>query len=178
MDVEVALDPELLGQCFENLLAAFNPETKKAARDRKKTGSYYTPRKVVDYMAEEALVAALAARVKPTEASGRTNWRSRLRYLLSHSEWPENPDFFSAEETRHLVRAIAALRILDPACGSGAFPMGVLHKLTLALRRLDPNNVLWEATQKDRASTRASDAFDNRDPVTREAELRDIQRSL
>ena len=55
---EVALDPELLGKVFENLLAAYNPETRDTAR--KQTGSYYTPREVVDYMVDEALVAALA----------------------------------------------------------------------------------------------------------------------
>ena len=58
IEQEVALDPELLGKVFENLLAAYNPET--GATARKQTGSYYTPRPIVDYMVEEALVAALA----------------------------------------------------------------------------------------------------------------------
>ena len=51
---EVALDPELLGSVFENLLAAYNPETRETVR--KQTGSYYTPRPVVDYMVEEVTV--------------------------------------------------------------------------------------------------------------------------
>ena len=55
---EVALDPELLGKVFENLLAAYNPETRDTAR--RQTGSYYTPRAVVDYMVDEALIASLA----------------------------------------------------------------------------------------------------------------------
>ena len=59
---EVALDPELLGKVFENLLAAYNPETRENAR--KQTGSYYTPRAVVDYMVDEALVATLAQRAR------------------------------------------------------------------------------------------------------------------
>ena len=58
IEQEVALDPELLGKVFENLLAAYNPETGESAR--KQTGSYYTPRPIVDYMVEEALVATLA----------------------------------------------------------------------------------------------------------------------
>ena len=62
-DREVALDPELLGKVFENLLAAVNPETRETARNQ--TGSYYTPRLVVDYMVDEALVEALAGQ-KPT----------------------------------------------------------------------------------------------------------------
>jgi len=47
-DADIALDPELLGRVFENLLASFNPETSTTAR--KATGSYYTPREIVDYM--------------------------------------------------------------------------------------------------------------------------------
>ena len=69
VDQEVALDPELLGKVFENLLAAYNPETKETAR--KQTGSYYTPRQVVDYMVDEALVASLAQKM-PTD-----RWRLR-----------------------------------------------------------------------------------------------------
>ncbi|MEJ5352645.1 MAG: TaqI-like C-terminal specificity domain-containing protein [Melioribacteraceae bacterium] len=52
-DAEVALDPELLGKVFENLLASYNPETANTAR--KSTGSYYTPRPIVDYMVDESL---------------------------------------------------------------------------------------------------------------------------
>ena len=52
-DAEVALDPELLGKVFENLLASFNPETATTAR--KATGSYYTPREIVDYMVTQSL---------------------------------------------------------------------------------------------------------------------------
>ena len=46
-DADVALDPELLGKVFENLLASFNPETATTAR--KQTGSFYTPREIVNY---------------------------------------------------------------------------------------------------------------------------------
>ena len=52
-DQEVALDPELLGKVFENLLASFNPTTATTAR--KATGSYYTPREIVDYMVTQSL---------------------------------------------------------------------------------------------------------------------------
>ena len=57
VEAEVALDPELLGKVFENLLAAYNPETKTTAR--KQTGSYYTPREIVNYMVEESLIVYL-----------------------------------------------------------------------------------------------------------------------
>lgn len=52
-DAEISLDPELLGRVFENLLAAYNPETQESAR--KSTGSFYTPREIVDYMVDESL---------------------------------------------------------------------------------------------------------------------------
>ena len=55
VEEEVALDPELLGKVFENLLASYNADTRTTAR--KKSGSFYTPREVVDYMVDEALVA-------------------------------------------------------------------------------------------------------------------------
>ena len=84
LEEDIALDPELLGNVFENLLAAYNPETKETAR--KSTGSFYTPREIVDYMVEQSL-----------------------------ANYPEN-DW-------------QKLKILDPACGSGAFPMGVLNAM-------------------------------------------------
>ena len=154
IEVEVALDPELLGKVFENLLAANNPETKESAR--KQTGSYYTPRPIVDYMVDEALVASIVQKVAP-DASDRTWWEERLHYLLDYNDAGE---LFLPEETEQVVRVIAELRVLDPAVGSGAFPMGVLHKLTLALRRLDPNNAWWEALQKEQARQQAAEAFD------------------
>ena len=77
LDQEVALDPELLGRVFENLLAAYNPETRQTAR--KATGSYYTPRHIVDYMVEEALAASLAEKSRPTD-DDIDFWRARVRY--------------------------------------------------------------------------------------------------
>ena len=172
LDREVALDPELLGLVFENLLAAYNPETRETAR--KATGSYYTPRHIVNYMVDETLAAALAENSRPTDGDG-PYWRDRLRYLLDYEDAGE---FFDSDETQSIIRAIAELRVLDPAVGSGAFPMGVLHKLTLALRRLDPDNTRWEALQKERAATRAGAAFDATDSEAREEELREISRTF
>ncbi len=172
LDREVALDPELLGRAFENLLAAYNPETRETAR--KATGSYYTPRHIVDYMVGEALAAALAGKARPADGDADW-WRARLLYLLDPSDAMDDADdLFDADEIGSLVRAIAGLRVLDPAAGSGAFPMGVLQTLTLALRRLDPDNALWEAFQRERAKARAGAAFDAGDRDAREVELREI----
>lgn len=58
---QVALDPELLGNVFENLLGAYNPETKETARNQ--SGSFYTPREIVNYMVDESLQSYLERRL-------------------------------------------------------------------------------------------------------------------
>ncbi len=171
-DQEVALDPELLGKVFENLLAAYNPETRETAR--KQTGSYYTPRVVVDYMVDEALIASLVQKCPPAD-SDTDFWQERLSYLLDYEDaFDDAHELFEESEKEGLVRAIAGIKLIDPAVGSGAFPMGALHKLTLALRRLDPQNVLWEDLQKQLAGQRAAAAFDTRNQAERDAELDQI----
>ena len=62
IEEEIALDPELSGKVFENLLAAYNPET--GATARKQTGSFYTPREIVNYMVDEALIACLKTKLE------------------------------------------------------------------------------------------------------------------
>ena len=176
IEQEVALDPELLGKVFENLLAAYNPET--GATVRKQTGSYYTPRPIVDYMVEEALTATLAGQVQPTDGDVKL-WDERLRYLFDYAMiFDDASEWFDDDETAGIVRAISELKILDPAVGSGAFPMGALHKLTLALRRLDPDNSRWEELQKKLAIQRAEAAFDTKDQRERDAELREISETF
>ena len=176
IEQEVALDPELLGRVFENLLAAYNPET--GATVRKQTGSYYTPRAIVDYMVEEALVATLSQKCNPTDGDAKL-WDERLHYLLDYAQaFDDASEWFDDVETDAIVQAISELTILDPAVGSGAFPMGMLHKLTLALRRLDPDNSRWEKLQKERALQRAEIAFDTQDDPTRREELIEIDETF
>ena len=176
LDREVALDPELLGRVFENLLASYNPETRETAR--KATGSYYTPRRIVDYMVDEALAAALAERARPADGDMQF-WRDRLRYLLDYEHaFDDAGELFDPDDTEGVVRAIAGLRVLDPAVGSGAFPMGVLHKLTLALRRLDPHNAHWERLQKELAGGKAGAAFEGQEQQARDEELLEISRTF
>ncbi len=176
IEQEVALDPELLGKVFENLLAAYNPET--GATARRQTGSYYTPRAIVDYMVEEALVATLAGRVSPTDGDPKF-WDDRLCYLFDYAKaFDDASERFDSCESDRVVRAISELKILDPAVGSGAFPMGILHKLTLALRRLDPDNTRWETLQKERAAQRAADAFDTADDHIRREALLEINETF
>ncbi|MCG8626642.1 MAG: hypothetical protein MJE68_32160, partial [Proteobacteria bacterium] len=172
VDQEVALDPELLGRVFENLLAAINPETGETAR--KQTGSYYTPRAIVDYMVEETLIATLSEKRQPTDGN-EVPWDERLRYLFDYAKmFDDAHEWFDDRETDAIVKTISEYKILDPAVGSGAFPMGILHKLTLALRRLDPDNTRWEALQKKLAAKRAADAFNTQNQQERDDELTDI----
>jgi adenine-specific DNA-methyltransferase len=53
-DQELSVDPEMLGRIFENLLAEINPET--GSSERKRTGSFYTPRQIVEYMVDQSLI--------------------------------------------------------------------------------------------------------------------------
>lgn len=288
VEEEIALDPELLGRVFENLLAEYNPETGTTAR--KATGSFYTPREIVNYMVDESLIAYLKTKLealdltpgpspngegrdqpprymttdaetwkhlKPlarelrreqteaeeilwqhvrdkqlgakfrrqhaigefivdfvciehrlvVEVDGEVHkdqkeydeertrilesrgfrvirfWNdevikrtehvlttiktalnnplpfgegtgvgsindieSRLRHLVSYSDEPHQ---FSPEETDALIDAIHTMKVLDPACGSGAFPMGVLLKVVHVLHKLDPENRKWKQKQID-----------------------------
>jgi len=138
-DQEVALDPELLGKVFENLLASFNPETATTAR--KATGSYYTPREVVDYMVTQSLKQYYL-----THLGDVTDIDKKLEILLSPiAEEPENP--FGEADSKRVVRLTEELRIVDPAVGSGAFPMGILNKLVSVLARVDRDNKLWQEAQ-------------------------------
>jgi hypothetical protein len=59
---------------------------------------------------------------------------------------------FNKEEVAALIDAIYDIKVIDPACGSGAFPMGILHKLVFILGKLDPNNELWKTKQLAKAA--------------------------
>jgi REP element-mobilizing transposase RayT len=88
IDQEIALDPELLGKVFENLLASYNEETKTTAR--KQTGSFYTPRPIVDYMVDESLKAHLERKVAETILSRSSEINSDK--LVEATLKPFNPD--------------------------------------------------------------------------------------
>jgi adenine-specific DNA-methyltransferase len=145
IDQEVALDPELLGKVFENLLASYNPETATTAR--KATGSYYTPKEIVDYMVEESLKEDFKTKTSLSE--------EKIENLF-YQEEPELSD----EERKELVRAIADVKIIDPACGSGAFCMGALHKFVELLNRIDPYNELWKSEQLRRLTNELSERWE------------------
>lgn len=146
VDQEIALDPELLGKVFENLLASYNEETKTTAR--KQTGSFYTPRPIVEYMVDESLKAHLTG-VLTKAGMSETDAQAGLEILFTYTE-QVHP--FSEREVATLLDAIHTCKILDPACGSGAFPMGMLHKLVYIIHKLDPDNARWKQLQIDAAA--------------------------
>ena len=116
----MALDPELLGKVFENLLAANIPETSETVR--KQTGSYYTPRPVVDYMANEALVGALVQKTQGDDGDG-ASWQAKLRDLLDFDDaFKDVDDLFSPREKATVVSAIANIRRWIPPWDPEHFP--------------------------------------------------------
>lgn len=181
LEEEVALDPELLGKVFENLLASYNPETQTTAR--KQTGSFYTPREIVNYMVDESLLEYIKqnclTKINTIQNATETknpdaDFELRLRNLLSYAEMP-NP--FDENETKILIEAINNAKILDPACGSGAYPMGILHKMVHLLRKLDPQNIHWRALQRLKAMEETDATFqigDKEERGKRLAEINDV----
>ncbi|GAB1365727.1 hypothetical protein MASR1M36_05980 [Candidatus Cloacimonadaceae bacterium] len=130
-DIEIAVDPEMLGKIFENLLAELDEETGETAR--KKTGSYYTPREVVEYIVDTSLYHQLVTHVAVNDAS--------IRQLI---ETPETPPALEPRDARIILDAISSLKIIDPACGSGAFVMGAMQKMIEIIRVLDPSSEYWK----------------------------------
>ncbi|HOG42610.1 MAG TPA: Eco57I restriction-modification methylase domain-containing protein [bacterium] len=148
---DVALDPELLGKVFENLLASYNPETKTTAR--KQTGSFYTPREIVNYMVDESLIAYLKTKLDDeTEETDHL-----LHRLFKHND---DQPFEDKDKVLKIVRAFDEIKILDPAVGSGAFPMGVLNKVVHVLSKLNPDNSEWQELQLKKIDKKMAETTD------------------
>lgn len=165
-DQEVSLDPELLGKVFENLLASYNPETQTTAR--KQTGSFYTPREIVQYMVNESLVAHLKRTVGE-------ELEPQFRQLLQYSDEPVE---LSIEQRKSIMQSLYNCRILDPACGSGAFPMGILQQMVHILNRIDPGNTQWREMMLNKAINDTSEAYRTASSDERKDMIADIERSF
>jgi type II restriction/modification system DNA methylase subunit YeeA len=85
-------------------------------------------------MVDESLTAYLKSTIKPTDEEQFDN---NMKNLLAENE--ENS--FSKEENIMIVNAIDKMKILDPACGSGAFPMGILLRMVHILNKVDKDNI-------------------------------------
>ena len=132
-DIELSIDPEMLGRIFENLLAEINPETGENAK--KSTGSFYTPRDIVDYMADNSILEYLETKTEINEV--------KLKALISYSKDDDHLAVFDNQEKKKIINALYTFTILDPACGSGAFPIGMLQKIVYILQEIDPEANLW-----------------------------------
>lgn len=105
LDVEVAVDPEMLGKIFEELVTG-----------RHETGSYYTPKPIVSFMCREAVKGYLAAQLN-----------SESRAAIEEFVDEHKASTLKAPQT--VVDALRRVKVCDPACGSGAYLMGMLHEL-------------------------------------------------
>ena len=205
-EVEISVDPEMLGRIFENLLAEIDPDSGETAR--KATGSFYTPREIVNYMVDESLLIYLKSKLQ-TETVGfqafgedqttlfgnemrvqpvfempisNNRWQGKtdaleteLRRLFSYSD-NENP--FNETETEILIKAIDNCKILDPACGSGAFPIGVLQRLVHLLGKLDADDSKWKEWLKRKAIKDTEQAYNEGDLSQRNERLRQISEAF
>ena len=131
---EIGIDPEMLGKVFENLID-YN----------KSSGAFYTPREIVHFMCKNVLTRTLQERIlhddNSLEAQNKT--QSQLREAHKDSLYNfifyKQSDDFIAQNAKQLTQAITSLKILDPAIGSGAFPMGMLSEILEALHTLNPS---------------------------------------
>jgi hypothetical protein len=141
LEKEVAIDPEMLGKVFENLLEV---------KDRKSKGTYYTPREIVHYMCQESLANYLS-----TELTGKAS-KKDIETLIKYGESVVENDSHVVNEGRETGRytfllpqsmrkhaklvdeKLASIRICDPAVGSGAFPVGIMNEIIWTRRVLTP----------------------------------------
>ncbi len=133
---QVAIDPEMLGRVFESLLASQIESTGEQARKAK--GAFYTPREVVAYMCKEAVRNYLHTAEDP-----HPKFVSSVDLLLDKSDqdWVNSGTNslrdIPKEVRESILRRLVNLKSLDPACGSGAFPLGLLNLLVTLHTRLN-----------------------------------------
>lgn len=117
-DHTVAVDPEMLGHIFENLL-----------EDNKDKGAYYTPKEIVHYMCQESLIEYLCTSLQIEDEAKE---KEAITNFLKKKEI----DSILKTEIKNINKALDSVKICDPAIGSGAFPMGLLHEIFTAKQTL------------------------------------------
>jgi type I restriction-modification system DNA methylase subunit len=134
LEKEVAVDPEMLGKVFENLLEE---------NLRKGKGTYYTPREIVHYMCQESLINHLVTETKTPEKKIRTLVTKDMvltkedvinaqKSKESKSKAVDKVLVFWEEEAQALDKILSDIKVVDPACGSGAFLVGMLQEIVKA----------------------------------------------
>lgn len=137
MEREVAIDPEMLGKVFENLLEV---------NDRKSKGAFYTPREIVHYMCQESLINYLSNTLQIEEEA--------IREFILYGDFMKDEDIVKerrqgnggmyisenlykldadgkvvVNRLKDIDEALKNVRVADPAVGSGAFPLGMLNEI-------------------------------------------------
>lgn len=124
LEKDVAVDPEMLGKIFENLLDV---------KDRKSKGAFYTPREIVHYMCKESLANYLVNKVNVKY--------DEIKEFIEYGEMIRDIDLKQATKNDYLVgetvfkniikidEALKNIKVADPAVGSGAFPLGILNEI-------------------------------------------------
>ena len=140
----VAIDPEMLGRIFETFLGEqIDTNSKKTVRS--KTGAHYTPREIVAYMCEESLIDYLENNIDYHDEHEK---KFRIQELVRLPEGIfRDQDQNKRRDWKNLKTSIInkilgdsdnnSIKILDPAVGSGAFPIGMLQLIVKVLSRLD-----------------------------------------
>ncbi len=127
LEKEVAIDPEMLGKIFENLLKI---------KDRKSTGSYYTPREIVHYMCQQSLINY----IETNTGISRKEIEIFVKFgesISANTNTPILPTEIinKKDEIDFLLKEV---KIVDPAVGSGAFPVGMMTEIVKARSLLTP----------------------------------------
>ncbi|MCI7145917.1 MAG: Eco57I restriction-modification methylase domain-containing protein, partial [Clostridiales bacterium] len=144
LEREVAIDPEMLGKVFENLLDV---------NDRKSKGAFYTPREIVHYMCQESLINYLTREINVSEAAvrdfilygdfmkGEDTVKDKKQgngslYISEELFKLDNNGNVVTNKLKDMDRALADVRVADPAVGSGAFPLGMLNEIVRARQNI------------------------------------------
>jgi hypothetical protein len=131
----MAIDPEMLGRIFENLLAEINVTNDGSSESaRKAKGAFYTPRVIVDYMCKESLRQYLQTN-SPEYSHNIINrlLDDSIGYLTDQKKnWLDDVK----PHKEHLIGLLDKITVFDPACGSGAFPMGMMQLILQIYERL------------------------------------------
>lgn len=144
LEKEVAVDPEMLGKVFENLLEI---------KDRKSKGAFYTPREIVHYMCQESLINYLKSQINKDDKQA-INHKDLEFFIKKGDEIIENDQkvILAGKETEtykfklpskirdnieKIDELLAGIKVCDPAVGSGAFPLGMLNEIVKARQVLN-----------------------------------------
>lgn len=122
-DAEIGVDPEMLGRIFEQLIED---------NEKDMQGTIYTPFQVVRFMCRNALILYVCRKlgVEPESPKGQA-----VKAFIVN----ENPECLTEADRTLILRVLKEVKILDPAVGSGAFPMGMMRELLEARHILEPD---------------------------------------